>query len=260
MFLLHGLFSYKSEHQTNCRTPTAVEILGLNDLTIRLPFITLKHHCFWLFTSVGANNVCQLSFFQKHLRRTIVLVTCDNPIRYRVQIKRVPMAMGKPWKKTARTTCILYLVHIRTYICYKVYVLVCGDCAHCCCLKIRHLGLRSVPAATDTTRTTTPRESQSPCTTPPSKEGPQRRRRSLATNPWTDTAAIKLNFVLEHNPSCPELYGTTNYKYWTLYGHESMNAHVSTFESRTDEIIFVFFCPTLLLYDVDPTASDILTR
>ena len=53
-------------------------------------------------------------------------------------------------------------------------------------------GYKVYPAQHTLKRTTTPSH-RVPGSCPPAKEGPPRRRRSLTTNPWTETAAMELD-------------------------------------------------------------------
>ena len=57
LFLLHFLFSNKSEYQITCRTSTAVEIRFPDIPVIIQPFKTLKYHYLWLFGNKHAGNI-----------------------------------------------------------------------------------------------------------------------------------------------------------------------------------------------------------
>ena len=124
-------------------------------------------------------------------------------------------------------------------------------CTHCCCRWSRRVWLRALPAQQTQPGPRHRQSQESLHPVPSAKEGPRWSRRSMTTNPWTETPAMELNRLtlgwatdcyLEQKPSYPAFYGIIRVNP-ILYIHIyvcSRTRYASTWFAYLDSLAFGF--------------------
>ena len=126
-----------------------------------------------------------------------------------------------------------------------MYRRVCGDCTRCCCWTHR-VGLRGIPGATDTTRTTTPRVS--PCIITSTSEGRTSKKVNIVDNECLDrdsSDGVEGNMYTSKYTSYVHHPGK-----YLLYWHEVPGVHVAEIYAKylvhTSTVMYTYMIHTTL--------------